>query len=154
VIPVVAAVLAAACIIGCGLAVVRRRYLVVTVCGSSMRPTYDDADRVVVRRTPTARPAAPRPGEIVVLRPPLPELAIISPLLVKRVAAVPGDNVPPDFRPAVPLPVVPPGRLLVRGDNDGSADSRSFGLVDAGLVVGTVVRSGRPGPARSRRARR
>jgi hypothetical protein len=63
--------------------------------------------------------------------------------------------VPPDFRRAVPLPVVPPGRLLVRGDNDRSADSRSFGLVDAWLIVGTVIRQYR-GPARptagSRRA--
>jgi signal peptidase I len=132
---------AAILIASAALAAARRRYLVVTVRGSSMSPTYDDADRILVRRTPAARPGR---GAIVVLRPPVAGLARISPLLVKRVAAVPGDEVPPDFRRAVPLPVVPPGRLLVRGDNDRSADSRSFGLVDAGLIVGAVVRPGRP----------
>jgi signal peptidase I len=131
----------AAAIAGCVAAAARRRYLVVTVRGSSMRPAYDDADRVLVRRsTRDGRGRGPRPGEVIVLRPPVAELAVISSLLVKRVAAVPGDEVPPDFRQAVPLPVVPPGRLLVRGDNDSSADSRSFGLVDRGLVIGTVVR--------------
>lgn len=150
--PALAAALIAACLASCvagwAAAAVRRRYLVVTVRGASMRPAYDDADRVLVRRATrgvrAVTGAGPRPGEIVVLRPPLAELAAISPLLVKRVAAVPGDEVPPDFRQAVPLAVVPAGRLLVRGDNDASADSRSFGLVDSGLVVGTVVRS-RPG---------
>jgi signal peptidase I len=131
---------AAILIVGCAIAAVRRRYLVVTVRGSSMCPTYYDADRVLVRRTRGVRPGR---GEVIVLRPPVEELAGISPLLVKRVAAVPGDEVPPDFRRAVPLPIVPPRRLLVRGDNDRSADSRSFGLVDSGLVIGTVVRHGR-----------
>jgi signal peptidase I len=135
---------AALLIVGCAVAAVRRRYLVVTVRGSSMCPTYYDADRVLVRRTRSVRPGGPGRGEVIVLRPPVAELAGISPLLVKRVAAVPGDEVPPDFRRAVPLPVVPPSRLLVRGDNDRSADSRSFGLVDFGLVIGTVVRPGRP----------
>lgn len=133
-------VLAPVLIAGCaGVAVVRRRYLVVTVRGSSMSPTYYDADRVLVRRTRNARSGAPGRGEVIVLRPPVEEMAGTSPFLVKRVAAVPGDDVPPDFRRAVPLPIVPPRRLLVRGDNDRSADSRSFGLVDLGLVVGTVV---------------
>jgi signal peptidase I len=112
----------------------RRRYLVVTVRGSSMSPTYDDADRVLTRRT---RRAGGR-GEVVVLHAPG-ETAKISPLLVKRVAAVPGDEVPAEYRPVVPDLVVPPGHLLVRGDNNASADSRSFGLVDSRLVVGTVL---------------
>jgi signal peptidase I len=146
------AVLIACCAV---VAAARRRYLVVTVRGSSMSPAYDDAARILVRRARGTRTGTPRRGEVVVLRPPVAELAGISPLLVKRVAAVPGDEVPPDFRRAVPLPVVPLGRLLVRGDNDRSADSRSFGLVDAGLIVGTVIRQYR-GPARpaagSRRA--
>jgi signal peptidase I len=129
----VAAVLAGG---GATVATVRRRYLVVTVRGSSMTPAYDDADRVLVRRTRST--GGPGRGEVVVLHAPEEELAKISPLLVKRVAAVPGDEVPADFRRAVPVPVVPPGHLLVRGDNGRSADSRSFGLVDSGLVVGTV----------------
>ncbi len=128
-------------IAGCtSVAAVRRRYLVVTVRGSSMCPTYDDADRVLVRRTRSVRRSGPLHGEVIVLRAPVRALADISPLLVKRVAAVPGDEIPPDFRQAAPLPLVPPGQLLVRGDNDHSADSRSFGLIDFGLIVGTVVR--------------
>jgi signal peptidase I len=122
---------------GAAVATVRRRYLVVTVRGSSMSPTYDDADRVLMRRT--RGPGGPGRGEVVVLRPPGEETAKISLLLVKRVVAVPGDEVSAEFRPAVPVPVVPPGHLLVRGDNNRSADSRSFGLVDCRLVVGTVV---------------
>jgi signal peptidase I len=132
---------AALLIAGCAaVAVIRRRYLVVTVRGSSMCPTYYDADRVLVRRSRGARANGPCRGEVVVLRPPVRGMAEISPFLVKRVAAVPGDEVPSDFRRAVPLPTVPPDRLLVRGDSDHSADSRSFGLVDFPLVVGTVVR--------------
>lgn len=133
----IAAVLVAG---GAAMAAVRRRYLVVTVRGSSMSPAYEDAARVLVRRT--RGPGAPGRGEVVVLHAPGEEMARISPLLVKRVAAVPGDGVPADFRRAVPVPVVPPGRLLVRGDNDRSADSRSFGLVDSGLVIGTVMTRG------------
>jgi signal peptidase I len=133
----VAAVLVAG---GAAAAAVRRRYLVVTVRGTSMSPAYHDADRVLVRRARGA--GGPGRGEVVVLHAPGEELAKISPLLVKRVAAVPGDEVPADFRRAVPVPVVPRGHLLVRGDGDRSADSRSFGLVNAGLVVGTVMTSG------------
>jgi signal peptidase I len=140
--PALAAVLLAGC---AGAAVVRRRYLVVTVHGSSMCPAYHDADRILVRRTRAARAAGLRCGQVVVLRQPVETMAAIFPLLVKRVAAVPGDEVPAEFRPAVPLPLVPPGRLLVRGDNDLSADSRSFGLVDATLLVGRVLN---PVPAR------
>lgn len=133
--------LAALLVAACGaVAVVRRRYLVVTVRGSSMCPTYYDADRVLVRRTRGDRWIGPCRGEVIVLRPPVQEMADISPLVVKRVAAVPDDEVPPDFCRAVPFAMVPPRSLLVRGDNDGSADSRSFGLVEFGLIVGTVTR--------------
>ncbi len=142
---------AALVVVGCAaVALVRRRYLVVTVRGSSMCPTYYDADRVLVRRTRSVCPSGPCRGEVVVLRTPVEEMAGISPLLVKRVAAVPGDEVPCDFRRAVPLPIVPPGQLLVRGDSDRSADSRIFGLVDFGLVVGTVVRPERGRVTRGR----
>lgn len=131
-------------IAGAALTAVRRRYLVVTVRGSSMCPTYRDADRVLVRLVRGSSSRDPRRGQVIVLRPPVEELRLLSPLLVKRVAAVPGDAVPADFSQVVPLPVVPPRRLLVRGDNEGSADSRSFGLVDFELVVGVALRSGRP----------
>jgi signal peptidase I len=140
--PALAGVLLAGC---AGVAAVRRRYLVVTVRGSSMCPAYHDADRILVRRARGPRAVGPRCGEVVVLRQPVEKMAGIFPLLVKRVAAVPGDVVPAEFRQAVPLPLVPPGRLLVRGDNDLSADSRSFGLVDATLLLGRVLR---PAPAR------
>ncbi|MER7005611.1 hypothetical protein ABT297_21555 [Dactylosporangium sp. NPDC000555] len=50
--------------------------------------------------------------------------------LVKRIAALPGDPVPPSVLPAVggrPGDVVPPGKLVVIGDGIASADSRRPG---------------------------
>ena len=63
------AVLAGAALVAAAgvLAVVRlrRRYLLVTVLGESMLPTYRPGERVLVRRTP---PDALRVGQVVVLR--------------------------------------------------------------------------------------
>lgn len=137
VVTVLAAVAVALVAGSAAVAAVRRRYLVVTVRGSSMNPAYDDADRVLVRRMRSA--GGPARGEVVVLRAPGEENAKIGLLLLKRVAAVPGDEVPAEFRRVVPAPVVPQGHLLVRGDNNRSADSRAFGLVDSRLLVGTAV---------------
>ena len=139
---VLAAVAAVLVVGGAAVTAIRRRYLVVTVRGSSMSPAYDDADRVLMRRIRSA--GVPARGEVVVLRAPG-DTAKISPLLVKRVAAVPGDEVPAEFRRVVAVPVVPPGTLLVRGDNNRSADSRSFGLVNSRLVVGTAITAKKKG---------
>lgn len=77
---------------------------------------------------------------VVVFAPPGTRLPVDVPWLVKRVIAVPGDLVPDDVRPAAGVARVPPGRLVVRGDGVRSLDSRHFGLVDSGTVLGVVLR--------------
>ncbi|MFC4049534.1 S26 family signal peptidase [Actinomadura syzygii] len=141
---------------------IRRGLLVATVSGRSMEPALRSGDRLLVRRTPRARR-----GQIVVVRARVPLLAgrppeadtavMVEPsaaeleshatyglLLVKRVAAVGGDPVPREACPAlrdVPEKVVPPGALVVLGDNPPlSWDSREFGYVRPGECVGVAIR--------------
>ncbi|MEU4829904.1 S26 family signal peptidase [Streptosporangium sp. NPDC023615] len=139
---------------------IRRRYLVATVDGPSMEPGLRSGDRVLVRRTRRART-----GQIVIVRitdpapldglPPGldPDEAAGLPerpdhpgwrLLVKRAAAVAGEPVPRSRVPAlrdVPEKVVPPGSLVVLGDNPNSSwDSRDFGFVRGDEMVGVMVR--------------
>ncbi|MFD8542584.1 S26 family signal peptidase [Streptomyces sp. NPDC059649] len=148
----------------------RRRLVAVTVRGASMEPAYRDGDRVLVRRG--RRPA---PGQVVVVRDPpatgpnhgpiaasdvgpasartpaaaapaAAARAVPAPaLLIKRVAAVPGDPVPRDrvaALAAVPERYVPHGRLVLLGDNPAASfDSRHRGYFAAAHVVGTVWRS-------------
>ncbi|GAA1556441.1 S26 family signal peptidase [Actinomadura kijaniata] len=137
----------------------RRHYLVATVRGRSMEPTYREGDQLLVRRA-----ARPRAGQAVVVRAPDPPLAYepdgpltpeeanapeIEPppadrLLVKRAVAVAGDPVPRDDFPALrdtTEPVVPPGSLVVLGDNPSvSWDSREYGFVRPADYVGVVLR--------------
>jgi len=171
----------------------RRRYLVVTVRGSSMLPSYRDGERLLVRRrrpgeelrvgqvvvaTPPGSPRAPRPTEpheagAVSGRTPASGRNVVvrsggqtharraagksRQRVVKRIAAVPGDPVPPGIGPGVDqdeseIPVatasgrVPPGRLVLLGDNTAeSVDSRHYGYVAVDQVVGIVLRSLRNG---------
>lgn len=147
-----------------------RRLVAVTVRGASMEPAYRDGDRVLVRRG-----RLPAPGQVVVVRDlpatgpttardhgpttardlgpttaPVPAVtarAVPGPaaLLIKRVAAVPGDPVPRDRVAAlagVPERYVPHGRLVLLGDNPAASfDSRHRGYFAAADVVGTVWRS-------------
>jgi signal peptidase I len=72
----------------------RRHLAVITVVGTSMRPTFQPGDRVLVRR---GGRTALRAGQVVVAVPGRPQRRITyrDPLLlIKRVAAVPGDPVP------------------------------------------------------------
>ncbi|MEV7230788.1 signal peptidase I [Polymorphospora sp. NPDC051019] len=120
-----------AAVLAGGLGWLRLSWLVVTVTGPSMQPTMHPGDRILVRRTSASRIRA---GQIVVFD--------ADPgLIIKRVAAVPGDRVPP----GLPLDVeerVPPGRLLLLGDNCGrSIDSRQHGYYDGACLVGVAVRS-------------
>jgi len=102
------------------LGVLRRRYVVATVDGVSMMPTFMPGDRLLVRRVGIRQV---RRGQIVVVRDP----AGPSAWVVKRVAAVHGD---------------PPGRLYVLGDNtEDSRDSRHYGHLTAGALLGVVRRS-------------
>lgn len=113
--------------------VLRRRLLVVTVRGPSMLPTFGDGDRLLVRRNGTR--AVHKHALIVLAYDGEPAREI----MVKRVAAGPGDAVPNDM--PVPDRLVPPGRLLVIGDNAAaSADSRRAGYYATSSVVGAVVR--------------
>ncbi|WP_444477982.1 S26 family signal peptidase [Streptomyces inhibens] len=131
-----------------------RHLVAVTVRGASMEPAYREGDRVLVRRG-----RLPAPGQVVVVTDlpdagptttPVPATAaartVPSPaLLIKRVAAVPGDPVPRDRVPAlagVPERYVPPGKLVLLGDNpEASFDSRHRGYFATACVVGTVWRS-------------
>ncbi|WP_370374599.1 signal peptidase I [Catenulispora sp. GP43] len=129
------------------IAAVRHRYTVVQVDGTSMAPTFADGDRLLVRR---ARLGTVKRGDVVVFRtPPGHQAADTPPWLVKRAAAIPGDGVPADMRPAVGDDTeVPAGRLMVRGDNPRSLDSRNFGYIDADGFRGVAVRRfGQTGPA-------
>ncbi|GAA3206470.1 S26 family signal peptidase [Nonomuraea helvata] len=137
----------------------RRRYLVVTVEGESMLPSYLPGERVLVRRTP---PDSLRAGQVVVLsgfahappgkRPKDPgvsgrsaiDLSLSPRWIIKRVTAVPGDPIPRDTVPALrtaPGTRVPAGRLVVLGDNpDRSHDSRLAGYMTADRLFGVVLR--------------
>jgi signal peptidase I len=168
---VIPAVLATIAVVGLPILWIRRRYLVTTVDGQSMEPTLRGGDRLIVRRTRRVTV-----GQIVVVRPPdhpppdhlvpgVPltdeEVALLDAppeppagrLMVKRVVATPGDRVPREGFPALrdsPQTVVPPGSLVVVGDNqDASWDSRDYGFVLPGHIVGVVVRrlAAAPGPA-------
>ncbi|RFU37562.1 hypothetical protein DZF91_32210 [Actinomadura logoneensis] len=145
----------------------RRRLVVVTVEGWSMAPTFGDGDRVLVRRRSLADV---RPGDVVVLEPPetpdhlsrppgppapargsgaptepdrrdgpdRPEELDGTDWNVKRVVALPGDPIPPGV-PGEGGPV-PPGRLVVLGDNPDSVDSRQRGLYAGDRLLGVVLR--------------
>ncbi|MFC0628091.1 S26 family signal peptidase [Kribbella deserti] len=157
----------AAGVVALGLVAASRRLTAVTVTGKSMEPALADGDRLLAWRQP--RPL--RAGDIVVLEAPYPAGLVVGetadgalepppwqtpPLargemsrrwIVKRVTALPGDAVPPDSAGRVPAgAVVPPGHLLVVGDNrPHSYDSRQVGFVPAERVLGLVVR--RLGPS-------
>jgi signal peptidase I len=158
----VAAVLVLA---GCAAVAIRHRFVVVTVRGESMLPTFTDGQRVLVRRCAVAAVA---PGDVVVFADPrdadrdrlaaerqrlvaagvpvrLPPPGHESQWLVKRAVAVPGDQVPRATVPAlaaVDHDVVPAGALVVLGDNAArSDDSRRYGYVAANRLIGTVLRT-------------
>jgi len=113
-----------------------RRFVVATVRGLSMVPTFRHGDRVLARRR-----GAISVGDVVVVEPPA---AGGSKLLIKRVFAVPGDPVPGELFPAlmdVAERVVPPGRLVLLGDNEPlSDDSRRLGYFEVDRVLGVVLR--------------
>ncbi|RKO97078.1 LexA/Signal peptidase, partial [Caulochytrium protostelioides] len=124
------------------------------VVGPSMLPTLHMEGDVVLLSHLAFTPQA---GDLVVFKSPLDPRRFV----VKRVVGVPGDTVlhepwrrlthnrielskircdgPPPPDALVPL-TVPPGTLWVQGDNvANSTDSRHYGPVPIGLVVGRVV---------------
>lgn len=124
----------------------RRTYAVIRVDGDSMAPVLADGDRLLARRVP---PSALRSGQIAVVDSPLP---VGGPLLIKRIAALPGDPVPPSVRPSVKDSHVPDGRLVLLGDNtEASYDSREHGYFAVADIHATTLRKlspHRPSPRR------
>jgi len=117
------------------LGAIRGSVFLARVDGGSMLPTYADGDTLVAVRLRRllARRAA-------VFRPPGPHADLPGPRYrVKRVVAVAGQPTP-DWVPGEPAGrPVPAGKLVVRGDADASADSRTYGFVDRRAVLGVVV---------------
>lgn len=122
--------LAAATAIG-ALAWGRRRFLLVTVVGQSMAPTYRDGQRLLVRRGGYAT------GDVVMFRAPQAVRSSVG-WLVKRAAALAGDPVPPDFAAVLGTGTVPAGSLVVSSDAAGGLDSRQLGFINVSDVVGAV----------------
>ncbi|MFG1943265.1 S26 family signal peptidase [Nonomuraea sp. NPDC048826] len=153
---ITAVVVTAVAVLAGALLWVRRRYVLITVRGLSMWPTYHDGDRVLIRRVPVT---AVRAGQVVVVAASPRDVAVPgrgTRWLLKRAVAVPGDPVPRDRFPAlrsVPDPAVPPGHLVVLGDNPSqSYDSRQAGYMPPGRLLGVVARRvggvpSPPGPA-------
>ncbi|MFC4118146.1 S26 family signal peptidase [Nonomuraea zeae] len=118
----------------------RRRLVIVEVQGDSMAPAYTDGDRVLVGRNTRLR----RDDVVVFTHPE----AGLDPagrpgraMLIKRVVAFAGEPVPHSGDPAPYGGLIPEGHVYVLGDNPvNSADSRLFGPVPTGLIVGGVLR--------------
>jgi signal peptidase I len=125
-----------------------------------MSPTIDDGDRVLVRR---AGIGDVQVGQVVVVEmpaqgggwtpepPPWPGAG--RQWLIKRVAALPGDNWPDDelgrtcpaCAAASAVAVLPPGQFAVLGDNRAASyDSREMGCVPAARLLGVVIRPAIP----------
>ncbi len=140
----IGAAIGLACVLALGLGylVVRRRYLMVTVVGGSMRPTLRPDDRVLVVRSSAARHG------IVVFRAPAHAVdAAVRPLRVKRLVAVEGEPVPEPIRLARGLPpgaAVPPDHIAVLGDHPVSEDSKHWGPIPASSIVGHLRNTGNP----------
>jgi signal peptidase I len=152
----IAAVLISLAGAGIALVAVRRRFTVVRVNGQSMLPTFKPGDRVLVRKV---RAGALRRGQVVVFESPhggerntgSPSGPGGSRWIIKRVAAVSGDHVPPDVA-AVCAPAgarVPAGQFVAIGDGRSGIDSRRFGYVPIERVLGVAVRTMAATPARA-----
>lgn len=149
-----AAVPAVMCGVAMTLVLLRRTLVAVTVNGPSMEPAYHDGDRVLVRRNPAlvrgmVAVVEPQKANGGWAAPPLKSSARAAELsgrrwIIKRIAAVPGDPVPHEAVPALAAAGedrVPPGRLVLLGDNaDASLDSRHYGYFPTDRVLGTVLR--------------
>ena len=143
--PIAAAVATAALGAGAALLRGRRRFLMVTVVGHSMAPTYRDGQRLLLRR---GRYGV---GDVVMFPAPDREGVDVD-WLVKRAVALPGDPVPPDVAALTGADTVPQGSLVVRSDAAKGLDSRHLGFIDGRDVIGAVCWDGTWLPRRLRKA--
>lgn len=138
-------VLASTAVAACSAAITwaRRTWVLITVDGPSMQPGLRSGDRLLIRRVPADRLAA---GDVVLVERPAANswLAADAPVerwVVKRVAALPGDPVPPGSLPVPPPPDgrVPRGLFVLLGDNPAdSVDSRLLGFCPAERILGVA----------------
>jgi signal peptidase I len=121
----------------CGLAIVMlsKSLMIITVTGSSMSPTYVDLQRLLVRRHRRCRRY-----DVAVFATAEWDILSVPAMLVKRIVAVSGDQIPADMASIFNDTHVPEGMLLVRGDNFDSLDSRRLGYVPASAIIGVVIR--------------
>ncbi|MGN9838339.1 S26 family signal peptidase [Nonomuraea sp. H19] len=113
----------------------RRMYSIIRVDGDSMNPTLVDGDRVLARRVSQS---ALRRGQVAVVVNPLP---VGERFLIKRIAALPGDPVPPMPRTVLSEERVPSGQLILLGDNaDVSFDSRDLGYFPVSEIHAVTIR--------------
>ncbi|MET9677780.1 S26 family signal peptidase [Streptomyces sp. NPDC006482] len=129
---------------------VRRSRLRVTVAGESMAPALMPGQVVIAHRVVSS--GGLRAGDVVVLvKPECPGNWRWPPAdgplgqgswLLKRLAALPGDPVPPAVATALGVSgPVPDGVAVVLGDNTAaSVDSRDFGFVPVDRVIARVLR--------------
>ncbi|MFE1963115.1 S26 family signal peptidase [Streptomyces sp. NPDC059479] len=124
--------------------VVRRRCVLLDVSGPSMLPTYRDGDRLLAARLPIR---LVRRGTVVAIgMQPASDLFAANDItpgrplptcMVKRVAALPGEQMPD---PLLATAEVPPRHLFVLGDNrEASYDSRHMGPVPFARLSGVVL---------------
>jgi signal peptidase I len=133
---IVGAVLAGLGVAGGGSAVMlRRRFTIITVRGSSMTPTYADGERLLVRRT-----AEYGRGDVMVFAMPPSQQVDGMKWLLKRVTAVAGEAAPADVRPVTGAGNVPAGCVVVHGDGLASLDSRQLGYIPVATGLGIVIR--------------
>lgn len=109
--------------IAIGLAmIVRGAVHIYSIPSPSMEPTLHVGDQIVVTRY---FGGAPERGDIIVFRSPVND----DDLLVKRIAAIPGEM--------YETQLIPPDCYFVLGDNrNDSVDSRSWGVVPRTHIVG------------------
>jgi len=107
------------------------------VTGTPMKPTLQKGDRILVNKL-AYRHRLPAVGDIVVLRSP----TVPGRTLVRQVAALPGETVadPAGDGDAQAEPLtVPAGHLYMLCENPKDPnDSRRFGPIPAGLLIGRV----------------
>jgi signal peptidase I len=106
-------------------------YEIRVAVGPSMQPTLNDAGDVLIvdKITPVLR--GYQINDIVLLKSPSNPTNVIC----KRIICGPGDSVSRDHARYL----VPAGHIWVEGDNKAqSMDSRDFGPVSLGLVIGRV----------------